>query len=299
MVNIPKKQNTVTVVIPTCNAGPKFKKLLCALAEQDTNPTEIIVIDSQSNDSTVDVAKSRNCRVIQIERSNFDHGTTRNLAVSLSKTEFVVLLTQDAIPADENMISELIKPLENDPNIAISYGRQLPLPGTDPIERFNRKFNYPPDSLMKTKDCVESLGLRTFFCSNSCSAIRRSIFRRIGGFKNGVLVNEDMLYAGVAICMGYAVYYAADAKVFHSHKRDLHSTASRYVNIGRFFAENRWLLQIAPLSSYGGPILKTGIRNLIQEHTPLQIFNFLTELVVKATAYKLGWYSQILFHERS
>lgn len=287
-----------SIIIPTYNASHLLGKLLESLAEQITQPDEVIVIDSSSADNTIEIANDRNCKVITIKRSDFDHGTTRNLAVSNIQSEFVVFLTQDAIPADEFMIEELIKPLQADSNIAICYGRQLPRPDAGPLERFARQFNYPPQSALKTKNDIKDLGLKTFFCSNSCSAIRCSIFKELGGFKNNVIVNEDMLFAAKAILRGYSVYYSEAAKVYHSHSYSLGQKLKRYFNIGRFFADNKEILKNADLKSYSGDMLKDGVKTFWKKRIPHYIYVLLTEFIVKAGACKLGWYYQLLFHKK-
>jgi len=176
----------------------------------------------------------------------------------------------------------------------------LPRPNAGPLEHFARDFNYPSQSILKTKNDINTLGLKTFFCSNCCSAIRRSIFEKLGGFKNNVIVNEDMLFGAKAINAGYAVYYAAEAKVYHSHSYSLLEKLKRYFNIGRFFADNRWLLQHehANLKRYGGNVLKSGVKTLRREKKLYYIPAFLTELAIKAITCKLGWYYQLCFHKK-
>ena len=288
----------ITVLIFTYNAGPRFTELLNGLQEQTLKPVQIIVVDSESTDETHEAAKSRNCQVITINRTDFDHGTTRNLAMSEVSSEFAILLTQDAIPVDENMIAELIKPMQADPNIAICYGRQLPRPNAAPLERFAREFNYSAESILKTKNDIETLGLKTFFCSNSCSAIRCSVFKKLGGFKNNVIVNEDMLFAAKTILQNYSVYYSATAKVYHSHPFNLAQTFKRYFNIGRFFADNRWLLKQAGLKRYGGGMIRAGIKTFWQKRMPHYIGALVIEFIVKVIACKLGWYYQLLFRKK-
>jgi rhamnosyltransferase len=261
---------------------------------QNFRPAQIIVVDSGSWDKTVEIAESKNCRVIKIKREEFDHGTTRNLAVAQTDGQFVIFLTQDVLPADENMLAELIKPIQADENIAICYGRQLPHPNTKALEKFAREFNYPPVSAKKTKDDIKTLGLKTFFCSNSCSAVKRETFDKLGGFKNNVIVNEDMLFAAEAISKGYAVYYNAAAKVYHGHNYYLHHIFKRYFKIGRFFADNRWLLEKAPLKGYGGNMLKAGLKYFWKKRAPLQIIALVADFVIKSTACKLGWYYQLM-----
>lgn len=298
MVKSDHNKYSLTIVIPTYNAGVGFNKLLDILQEQTLKPTQTIIIDSESTDETLELAKSHGCKVITINHQDFDHGTTRNLAVSNTESEFVVFLTQDVIPADKHMIDELIKPMQTDSNIAICYGRQLPRPNARPLERFAREFNYPAQSILKTKNDIETLGLKTFFCSNSCSAIRHSIFNELGGFKNNVIVNEDMLFAAKAILRDYSVYYSAAAKVYHSHPYSLLQTFKRYFNIGRFFANNKWLLKYAALKRYGGGMLKSGVKAFWEKRMPHYIGVLLTEFIVKAIACKFGWYYQLLFHKK-
>lgn len=288
----------VSVIIPTLNAGIKFGKLLEILDSQSLKAEEIFVIDSSSSNTTAELVQSHGYRVIKINKNDFDHGTTRNLAVAKTDSEFVVFLTQDAIPADENMVAELIKPMQADQNIAICYGRQLVMPNAHPLERFYREFNYPRQSILKTKNDIDTLGLKAFFCSNCCSAIRRSIFNKLGGFKNNVIVNEDMLFAAKAITAGYAVYYAAEAKVYHSHPHSLPQTFKRYFNIGRFFADNKWILKHAGLKSYSSDTLKAGIKTFWEKRSLHNIAVLLIEFAVKAVACKLGWYYQLLFRSK-
>lgn len=272
--------------------------VLKALKKQTVKPSITLIIDSGSNDGTAELAQSHGFKVIRINEHDFDHGSTRNLGVAQTNSEFVVFLTQDAIPADENMVAELIKPMQANPYIVICYGRQLPRLNARPLERFAREFNYPPRSILKTKNDIDTLGLKAFFCSNCCSAIRRSIFNKLGGFKNNVIVNEDMLFAAKAINAGYAVYYTAEAKVYHSHVYSLPITFKRYFDIGRFFADNKWLLRHVGLKDYGGGMLKSGVKTFWQKRALRYIAAFLIELAVKAIACKLGWYYQLLFREK-
>jgi len=287
-------ENSVSVIVPAHNAGRQFNGLLESLQNQTLRPVQTLVIDSESTDETAELARSHSCEVIAIKRADFNHGVARNLAVTNANTEFVVFLTQDAVPADEHMIAELVKPMQADPNIAICYGRHLPRPDAHPLECFAREFNYPPQSILKTKNHIATLGLKTFFCSNSCSAVRRSTFNELGGFKNDVIVNEDMLFAAKAILQGYSVYYSAAAKVYHSHPYSLAEIFKRYFNIGRFFADNRWLLQQAGLKGYGLEMLKAGVRTFWRRRAPHYVAALLIQLAVKGIACKLGWYYQMM-----
>ena len=155
----------VSLIIPTHNAGQYFSDLLHTLEIQTIKPVQTIIIDSGSTDGTRNLAKSKNCKIITINRSKFDQGTTRNIAMEKIYSEFAIFLTQDAMPVDEYVIAELIEPMQTNQHIAMCYGRQLPRTDADFLERFTREFNYPPQSLLKTKDNIDTFGLKTFFCS--------------------------------------------------------------------------------------------------------------------------------------
>ena len=237
---IPDK-DSVSVVIPTCNAGECFTKLLDSLQKQTISPSEIIVIDSGSRDETVKLARNQNCKVITIKRSGFDHGTTRNLAVSNIQSEFVVFLTQDAKPCDRVAIEKLIKPIEEDDQVAAAYGRQLPAPDSSVFAQHLRLFNYPDKSQVRQLSDCDKLGIKTVFLSNSFAAYRRSDLAAIGYFKDGLIFGEDTYAAAKMLLKGKKIAYAADAKVYHSHNYSIRQEFRRFFDMGVLHRSEDWL----------------------------------------------------------
>lgn len=117
------------VVIPTRNAGRLAAPMVAALRAQSVQPLEVLVINSASTDGTPEVFRAGGCRLHGIPVADFDHGGTRNMAVSLldSRAAAVVFLTQDAIPANPQAFDRLLRPFA-DASVAMAYGRQLPVP---------------------------------------------------------------------------------------------------------------------------------------------------------------------------
>jgi rhamnosyltransferase len=86
-----------SVVIPTLDAGPEFAHTLAAVrAQAGVGEVELIVLDSESRDRTVELARNAGARVRRIVRSTFNHGHTRNVGAALARGRFVAFLTQDA-----------------------------------------------------------------------------------------------------------------------------------------------------------------------------------------------------------
>jgi len=161
-MNRQNRANSIAIVIPTLNAGPDFRLLLDGLYSQTIKTAEIIIIDSQSSDNTVETAKDYGCRIIPIKQTEFNHGATRNLGARMADTEFVVFMTQDAIPADQKMLEELIRPFEQDQKTAISFARHIPRETPTGWKAFTENYNYPEQSLRKTKADLPTLGIKTF-----------------------------------------------------------------------------------------------------------------------------------------
>ena len=70
----------ISVIIPTLNAQKYIEKLIDKLkAQKLEQELEIIIIDSSSDDKTVQIARDAGARVLEINRDEFDHGGTRNL----------------------------------------------------------------------------------------------------------------------------------------------------------------------------------------------------------------------------
>ncbi|MGB8450971.1 MAG: glycosyltransferase family 2 protein [Anaerocolumna sp.] len=229
-------ENTVSVdvIIPVYKPDNKFNHLMERLMKQSIKPDRILIlhtVDEVSDrnqvcplgktEDTIAYALSLNssaCKIecVEIKKSEFDHGGTRNYGASLSQSEILIFMTQDAIPADVNLIKFLIQPFK-DQGVAATYGRQLAMPGSGMIEKYTRQFNYPDKSDTKTLNDLPILGIKTYFCSNVCAAYRKSVYDKLGGFVTKTIFNEDMIIAAGIINKGYTIAYTAKARVYHSH----------------------------------------------------------------------------------
>jgi rhamnosyltransferase len=282
----------ISVIIPTLNASKYIGVLLESLKGQTRVPDEIIVIDSSSEDDTRRIAKSFDAEVIVIKRKDFNHGGTRNLGVHHTSSEIVVFLTQDALPADEYAIENLIKPFYDNKDTVAAYGRQLPRQGANPIEAYARLFNYPPTSLLKSSTDISKLGIRTAFLSNAFAAYRRSTLLSIGGFPSNTIVNEDTHVTAKMLLEGWKIAYCADAKVYHSHNYSFLEEFQRYFDIGVFHAREPWIRQrFGQAEPEGIKYVRSELKYLLDNDFRL-IPSALLRTAIKLTAYRLGFIEQ-------
>ena len=238
----------VSLVIPTLNAEGDIEGLLNRIYRQTRRPDEVIVVDSSSSDRTVDIVKTFEwVRLISIERSEFNHGLTRDMALRESIGDIVCFMTQDAVPADEFYIENLIAPILNDFRVVVSSGRQLPKDDARRFEQLVREFNYGPESNVRSKADVVTMGIKAYFATDVCSAYRRSAYIELGGFGKTDM-SEDMLMAAKAVNAGYSVAYAADACVHHSHNLTPAEQYRRNYAIGVSSRRTGKSLPVAPRS---------------------------------------------------
>lgn len=277
----------ISVIIPTLNAAAWLPELLSRLQKQTLPPAEIIVVDSSSTDGTPELASSRGVRLMSVAREEFDHGGTRNRAARAATGYVLAFLTQDALPMDDTYLAELVKPFA-DPNVAAVCGRQVPRPDADILDRTAREFNYPPEPARKTMADVSRFGIKTFFLSNVCSAVRRDVFAEVGGFPEPAILNEDMILTARFLLAGYAVVYQPSARVWHSHRFSPWKQFRRYFDIGVSLRMNDWLLQYAKAEGEGVRLLRHQLRELARARRWGALPRWGLETVCKYAGYRLG-----------
>ena len=277
----------VSVIIPTLNAGSLLKDLLSGLLVQDPAPSEIIIIDSSSEDNTRVIAQQYGAKVILLPGKTFDHGKTRNRAAAEARGDILVFMTQDALPADNHLLATLTVPLRK-PSVAAAYGRHRPRPDASPLEVFARRFNYPDEPSEKCRDDIPALGIKTFFFSNVCSAIRKELFLEAGMFPEGIRSNEDMVIAAKLIMGGYRIAYVPGATVIHSHRTSLLRQFSRYYNIASSLRNNRWILEHARPEGEGARFLKEQVRFVLGQRKYAWLPYILLESLAKYAGYRTG-----------
>jgi len=225
----------VTVVIPTRNAGALFGQVLRGLAAQEYGGNlELVVVDSGSSDQTPDLAREFGARVIQIPPESFDHGLTRNLGIAQGTGELVMLLTQDAVPADNRLVESLALALE-DPAAAAAYARQLPRPEHGALTAWRVGASYAGGPKRRVAQITDrpaydrlSPPERMALCNfdNVCSMVRRAVWRTLPFARTDFA--EDLEWSRRALEAGWQIVYEPEARVVHSHQRGLRYEYQRH-----------------------------------------------------------------------
>ena len=281
------------IIIPVYKPDGKFLTLIEKLGKQSVLPNRIIIMNTEQKYydrliyGTSFQKEHRDMVVKHLSRREFDHGRTRNRGVQYSATDFFIMMTQDAVPADEYLVERLLEQLGNE-NVAVAYARQLADGDSSEIEKYTRNFNYPEQSKIKTKADLETLGIKTFFCSNVCAAYNRKIFDELGGFVKHTIFNEDMIYAARAVEAGYGIAYTAEARVIHSHDYSNRKQFQRNFDLGVSQAQHPEVFAAYPSESEGIRLVRQLIRHLRESGHRSQIPHVMMQSGARYIGYQLG-----------
>ncbi len=280
----------VDVIIPAYRPGKKFSRLLAMLKKQTYPIGKIIVINTEEKYWNRVWEEVPNLVLRHIKKAEFDHGRTRCEAVKLSQADVFVCMTDDAVPADTHLIENLVKGFEQrGPKgelPAVVYARQLPGEGCGWCERYTRYFNYPDQSLVKTRADIARMGIKTYLASNTCCAYRREIYDRQGGFISPAIFNEDMIFAGRAVQAGYCIVYQAEAKVIHFHNFSCRQQFHRNFDLAVSQADYPDVFSGLPSEGEGIRLVKETARYLLRSGRPW----LLPGLVMKSGSKYMGYF---------
>lgn len=226
----------VTIVIPTKNGGILLDEVLTQIDKQQTQyKYEVVCVDSGSSDNTIDIIKKHNCILKQINKEEFGHGKTRNLGASLGTGEYIIFITQDAKPYDENWIENFINGMKSDPDIVGGFGKHYPYPDCNLLDKRDLYYHFLGFGEKNTIYYLDDKerykneeGYRHFlaFYSDNNSCMRRDIWEKYP--YEDVDFAEDQIWARKMIELGYKKLYCPSAAVYHSHNYPLNEYKKRY-----------------------------------------------------------------------
>ncbi|MBR1472183.1 MAG: glycosyltransferase family 2 protein [Lachnospiraceae bacterium] len=284
---------TVDVVIPVYKPDEKTKKLIARLHRQSYPVQRIILINTERScfeeyfGGTGFLEQYGDLLIRHITAEEFDHGGTRRYGVSLSDADYFICMTDDAVPVDERLVEELLKPLLAG-KAAASYARQLAGKEATVSERYSRYFNYPAKAVIKSKEDIPAMGIKTFFCSNVCAAYDRKVYERAGGFEPHMIFNEDMVNARHFLDLGEKIAYVPTARVLHFHRYTNLQQLKRNFDLGVSQAQFPEVFGGISSSSEGVRMMRRMAAYLLKTGQPLQIPGMIINSGFKYAGYQLG-----------
>ena len=199
-----KTVEKISIIIRTKNEERWIEQCLKKIFEQNYDNFEVILVDNNSKDKTVDRAKKFPVKVIKIKK--FLPGKAINLGIRKSRGTIIVCLSAHCIPINNNWLKKISYALK-DPKVAGVYGRQKPLSYSSDFDKRDLLNLFGPEKKIQKKD--------TFF-HNANSAFKKKLWTKIP-FDEKTKHIEDRIWGNEVINKGYKIIYEPDASVYHWH----------------------------------------------------------------------------------
>ena len=202
----------VSIIIVNYNGRNHLEECLKSLMKENYKKIEIILIDNNSTDGSIEFIKNNYPSVVikKLEK-NYGFAEPNNIGAKIAKGNFLLFLNNDTIPKPD-FITEFIHAIKNDPEIAICQSLLL----------------RPDNKIDSSGDFVDTLGrtynsrdlpenTRRILSARAASMmIRKKDFFDLGGFDKKFFVSfEDVDIGWRASLWGYKVVVVPKSVVYH------------------------------------------------------------------------------------
>lgn len=285
----------VDVVIPVYKPDKKLQMVISRLMGQTIVPSNIFLIHTRSSEDDWHTEQLLQevqteysvVQVVSIAQEEFDHGGTRDMAMHLCKSQYVLMMTQDAMPKNGKLI-ETLRNAQGE-KISVVFARQEPAKDCRIIERYTRTFNYPAESHSAMEKAAQTNnGIKSIFCSDVCAMYDRIAYEEVGGFPRKVIFNEDEIFAAKSLKAGYDIRYEAQAVVIHSHNYSGVQYFKRYFDLGVSQADFSYIFNEYHTEDEGIRLVKQTFRYLMKRKSYFDIPVLFYHSGMKLIGMKLG-----------
>ena len=217
----------ISIIIRTRNEERWITSCLRAILDQTVaDRVEIVLVDNQSTDRTIDRARQDCPNLKLVEVQEFRPGLAINEGIRAASGDYLVCLSAHCPPATNSWL-EALQSNADDPNVAGVYGRQLPVEFTTPSDKRDLLLTFGLDRKVQKRDS---------FFHNANSMIRRDIWERFP-FDESVTNIEDRLWGRDVIAAGLTIVYEPDAAVYHHHGIHQDNDRERCENVVRIMED--------------------------------------------------------------
>ena len=220
----------LSIVIVNWNTKDILKQTInSVVAETTLFPYEIIVVDNNSSDGSVEMIKKEFPTVILIENKiNEGFAKGNNIGLKIAQGEYLILLNSDTIVLD-HAIEKLVKFLDEksevmligpkllnkDGSFQTACRRNLPNIKNSFLYLFSIKNLIKSDKNYKSNNNENISG----YCeaiSGAAMMFRREVYEKIEGLdEQFFMYAEDLDYCKQVFDQGWKTYYLSDAHITH------------------------------------------------------------------------------------
>ncbi len=178
----------MSLVCTVLNEGNTIGKFIDSIACQSVVPSEVIIVDGGSKDNTVfEINKkikqySKKLNIKLLTRDG-NRSVGRNFGIRKASSD-IILLSDSGCILDKDWVKEIIKPFA-DSKVEVVAGYYK-----GESRNFFQKSLIPYVLVM-----VDKIDKKNFLPATRSMAIKKNIWKRLGGFDEGLSHNEDYAFA--------------------------------------------------------------------------------------------------------
>ncbi len=201
---------------------------LASIFQQTLLPDEVIVVDGNSTDGTLEILKKYTAKIVT--EPGLGYGYARNLGIENATGDIITFVDSDC-QLEKNYLTELIPPLATANNsIGGVGGITYPIKRNLISESLNvRLFGISAESENKIRE-IDSIGGGT-------SAYPKELLKKIGGFDVDITGGEDYELNIRLRKAGYKLLLVPTAISYHLHPTTLKRLAKKWYNYGKFLVD--------------------------------------------------------------
>lgn len=234
----------ISAIIVIYNNAETIADCLDSLIKQNINSgIEIIIIDNNSNDNTVDLMNRKNIKIIK-NKVNLGFAKAVNQAAKQASGQYLFLINPDAVLRGE-ALQELINVLNQNEKTAMVGGMFIDKKGkpmvcfgnfpsgkVELVQKFKLNKIFPWGRYIEPTFFSKKLFKTTHrvdWVSGGFCLIKKEIFEALGGFdENFFLYLEDVDLARRMQNSGYLIYFCPSAVAVHNQNRSNSRFAKKY-----------------------------------------------------------------------
>ena len=269
-VRQPVTENRASVIVINYNGRAYLEECLRSLLNTVGDQDEIIVVDNNSTDGSIDIVAD--FPTVEVVRSliNRGFGAASNLGGTIASGRYLVFMNQDTMTAP-GWLDALLEALDREPKVGLATSKILLLNDDECINTAGNNIHLSGITLCRGMGLPAGAldeAAPVSAASGAALAIRTDLFFELGGFDpDFFMYMEDTDLSLRAQLAGYICQYVPDSIVYHDYALRFGPNKSYYQERNRYLMclkSLRWptlllllpALLLAEIVSWGHAILE-------------------------------------------
>ncbi len=209
----------VTIIVLNCNASQYLEKCFSSIFDLDYPDFEVIMVDDNSSDDSVELVRDKFPRVAIINNDrNLGAPVSFNKAVAASQAPLLLKFDSDVIVENDGL-SKMVNTLESDRKVGV-VGSLVLYYDSDEVQDIGSnidRFGYQANYYTMVGLPKDGSKIRDAFYVSGCSMLfRKDLYEKIGGFdEKYFLYKDDLDFCWRVRLLGYKVVTDLNSIIHH------------------------------------------------------------------------------------